>query len=44
MTCFDNNDLIAHLDGTIEMDNYIEEHTDSIDIDEHEEYTEKKMK
>lgn len=37
MTCFDNDDLIAHLDGTIEMDNYIEEHTYS--IDEPEVYT-----
>jgi hypothetical protein len=37
MSCFDNDDLIEHLDGTIEMDNYIEEHTDS--IDEPEVYT-----
>ena len=37
MTCFDNDDLIVHLDDTIEMDNYIEEHTDS--IDEPEVYT-----
>ena len=37
MTCFDNDDLIIHLDGTIEMDNYIEEHTDY--IDEPEVYT-----
>lgn len=37
MSCFDNDDLIAHLDGTIEMDNYIEEHTDY--IDEPEVYT-----
>lgn len=37
MSCFDNDDLIEHLDGTTEMDNYIEEHTDS--IDEPEVYT-----
>ena len=37
MSCFDNDDLIEHLDGTIEMDNYIEEHTDY--IDEPEVYT-----
>lgn len=39
MTCFDNDDLIVHLDGTIEMDNYIENYLEERIDDESEEYT-----
>lgn len=40
MSYFDNDDLIAHLDGTIELEQYIEDRKcDDYDTEETEEYT-----